>query len=84
MTEQQIDRDALREAREDLRKIAEGVPDYEGLYIAPSAALSILDQLDQAEARIKAVRDVLRVPDAIIGTRLYVPVGRIRAALDGA
>ena|SRR5690606_4138911 len=38
----------------------------------------------EADARIKAVRDVLRVPDAIIGTRLYVPVGRIRAALDGA
>ena len=84
MTEQQIDRDALREAREDLRKIAEGAPDYEGLHIAPSAALSILDQLDQAEARIKAARDVLRVPDAIIGTRLHVPAGRIRAALDGA
>ena len=36
----------------------------------------------QAEARIKAVRDVLDVPDAAIGTRLYVSVGRIRAALD--
>ena len=38
----------------------------------------------EAEARIKAVEDVLDVPDAAIGTRLYVSVGRIRAALDGA
>ena len=37
----------------------------------------------EAEARIKAVQDVLDVPDAVIGTRLYVSVGRIRAALDG-
>ena len=37
----------------------------------------------EAEARIKAVEDVLDVPDAAIGTRLYVSVGRIRAALDG-
>ena len=41
-------------------------------------------KLWKAEARIKAVRDVLDVPDAVIGTRLYVSVGRIRAALDGA
>ena len=38
----------------------------------------------EAEARIKAVEDVLDVPDAAIGTRLHVSVGRIRAALDGA
>ena len=37
----------------------------------------------EAEARIKAVQDVLDVPDAAIGTRLHVSVGRIRAALDG-
>ena len=37
----------------------------------------------EAEARIKAVEDALDVPDAVIGTRLYVSVGRIRAALDG-
>ena len=41
-------------------------------------------KLWKAEARIKAVEDVLDVPDAAIGTRLYVSVGRIRAALDGA
>ena len=40
-------------------------------------------KLWKAEARIKAVQDVLDVPDAVIGTRLYVSVGRIRAALDG-
>ena len=82
MTEQQIDRDALREAREDLRKIAEGAPDYEGLYIAPSAALSILDQLDQAEARIKAVRDVLAdyAPDPDVSSP--VPANPIRRALS--
>ena len=38
----------------------------------------------KVEARIKAVQDVLDVPDAAIGTRLYVSVGRIRAVMDGA
>ena len=51
MTVHPIDPEALREAREDLRKIAEGAPDYEGLYIAPSVALSILDALAAAEHR---------------------------------
>ncbi len=41
-------------------------------------------KLWKAEARIKAVEDVLDVPDAAISPRLYVSVGRIRAALDGA
>ena len=38
----------------------------------------------QAEARIKAVRDVLGKHEAILGDNLGVPVERIRRALDGA
>ena len=37
----------------------------------------------QAEARIRAVCDVLDEPDAMIGTRLHVTVDRICRALDG-
>lgn len=35
----------------------------------------------RAEARIKAVQDVLDEPDAMIGTRLHVSTDRIRRAL---
>ena len=38
----------------------------------------------EAEARIKAVRDVLGKHEAILGGNLGVPVERIRRALDGA
>ena len=40
-------------------------------------------KLWKAEARIKAVQDVLDEPDAMIGTRLHVSVVRIRRALEG-
>ena len=38
---------------------------------------------DQAEARIKAVEDVLSKHESILGDNLGVPVERIRRALDG-
>ena len=38
----------------------------------------------EAEARIKAVRDVLGKHEAVLGDNLGVPVERIRRALDGA
>lgn len=38
---------------------------------------------ERAEARIKAVEDVLEEPDAMIGARTHVSVTRIRRALDG-
>lgn len=68
MTEQQIDRDHLRE------NATEG-----GAWGA--VTLDLLDQLEQAEARIEAARDVLdhwRLDDL----DLLVPAADIRRALD--
>ena len=41
-------------------------------------------KLWKAEARIKAVRDVLGKHESILGDNLGVPVEHIRRALDGA
>ena len=41
-------------------------------------------KLWKAEARIRAVRDVLGKHEAVLGDNLGVPVERIRRALDGA
>ena len=41
-------------------------------------------KLWKAEARIKAVQDVLSKHESILGDSLGVPVERIRRALDGA
>ena len=40
-------------------------------------------RLWKAEARIKAVQDVLDQHESILGDNLGVPVDRIRRALDG-
>ena len=48
----------------------------------PDEVLALLDQLDQAEARIKAVEDVLDKHETIFGADTLVPADRIRRALD--
>ena len=49
-----------------------------------AAVLDANARADQAEARIRAVRDVLGKHEAVLGDNLGVPVERIRRALDGA
>ena len=98
MTEQQIDRDQLRAvahhaeqansavylAPRSLRSLLDQLDQAEAeLDSWQARAYEAEGKLWKAEARIKAVEDALDVPDAAIGTRLYVSVGRIRATLDG-
>ena len=52
MTEQQIDRDRLQAVADHAEQANSAV------YLAPRGLRDLLDQLDQAEARIKAVRDM--------------------------
>lgn len=74
MTEQQIDRDALRRKAKDRYTV----------FIRPDDLLALLDQLNQAEARIKAVRDVLDNPIRLVDwDDPLVPAAHVRRALDG-
>ena len=66
-----VRRDAARDAMEDA--------DY-----WQARAYEAEGKLWKAEARIRAVRDVLGKHEAILGDNLGVPVKRIRRALDGA
>ena len=86
MTEQQIDRDQLRAVAHHAEQANSAV------YLAPRDLLALLDQLgqlDKAEARIKAVEDVLDAEEARprpIGgrydKRAVVRIADIRRALD--
>ena len=86
MTEQQIDRDQLRAVAHHAEQVNSAV------YLAPRDLLALLDQLgqlDKAEARIKAVEDVLDAEEARprpIGggydKRAMVRIADIRRALE--
>ena len=86
MTEQQIDRDQLRAVAHHAEQANSAV------YLAPRDLLALLDQLgqlDKAEARIKAVEDVLDAEEARprpIGggydKRAMVRIADIRRALE--
>ena len=67
--------------RERAREAEARIEAWEKQYAHDLAQADLI--ADQAEARIKAVRDVLDQHESILGDSLGVPVERIRRALEG-
>ena len=96
MTEQQIDQlravadhaeqvnSAVYLAPRSLRSLLDQIDQAEAeLDSWMTRAYEAEGKLWKAEARIKAVQDVLDQHESILGDNLGVPVDRIRRALDG-
>ena len=74
VTEQQIDRDTLR------AEAAENAP--HGMVISTGEVLALLDALDQAEARIKAVQHLIDQADEM--GEWAITCTRLQWAIDGS
>ena len=75
MTEQQIDRDQLRAVAHHAEQANSAV------YLAPRDLLALLDQLDQAEARV-AEEKHLRMKATAAATKVEARIKAVRDALD--
>ena len=75
MTEQQIDRDALR-------AVAERYDGYGNPSIPAEHLLTLLDQLDRAEARIMAVQHLIDQADEM--GEWAITCTRLQWAIDGS
>ena len=75
MTEQQIDRDQLRAVADHAEQANSAV------YLAPRDLLALLDQLDQAEARV-AEEKHLRMKATAAATKVEARIKAVRDALD--
>ena len=76
MTEQQTDRDQLRAVADHAEQANSAV------YLAPRDLLALLDQLDQAEARIKAVQHLIDQADEM--GEWAITCTRLQWAVDGS
>ena len=76
MTEQQNDRDRLRAVADHAEQVNSAV------YLAPRSLRGLLDQLDQADARIKAVQHLIDQADEM--GEWAITCTRLQWAIDGS